>query len=94
MNCKPDDLVRYVGRIRRPNLYGWIGRTVKLISISDGDRVWVVDPPLPGGVVFYEGRPRRPEWVYDASLRPIRDPGDDAIDEMVLIVGKPEGVTA
>lgn len=27
--------------------------------------------------------------VWDGWLRPIRDPGDDAVDEMVLLVGKP-----
>ncbi len=30
----------------------------------------------------------------DRYLLPIRDPGDDAVDEMVLRAGKPEGVMA
>lgn len=37
----------------------------------------------------------RPERPYgDRLLRPIHNPGDDAVDEMVQIVGKPEGVKA
>jgi|GEM_PF-3476124 len=30
----------------------------------------------------------------DGLLRPIRDPGDDAVDEMVLRAGRPDGVAA
>jgi len=32
--------------------------------------------------------------IADCDLRPIRDPGEYAIDEMVLIAGKPQEVTA
>jgi hypothetical protein len=34
------------------------------------------------------------EKLNDCCLSPIRDPGDDAIDEMLLRVGMPEGETA
>jgi hypothetical protein len=32
--------------------------------------------------------------LTDSYLKPIRDPGDDAADEMVLRTGKPQEVTA
>jgi len=45
---------------------------------------WVVEPPCPNGH----------DCIVDAFLRPIRDAGDDATDEMVLIAGKPQEVSA
>lgn len=90
MNCKKGELVRYVGRIPRPNASGWIGRAVRQGPDFEGAATWFVDPPLPGGWVDC----CRPDWVKDSALRPIRDPGDDATDEMVLIAGKPQEVTA
>lgn len=62
-----------------------------------GDPCWICDSA--GDKLRYWAETR---WRYakkgicipDAWLRPIRDPGDDATDEMVLISGKPQEVTA
>lgn len=95
MRFKRGDLVRYVAPnyLNRPNVYGWIGQIVRYQRSATGADAWIVDPPLPGGIVLHDGVRRFPEWVSDASLAPIRDPGDDAVDEMTLLAGKPEGVT-
>lgn len=45
--------------------------------------IWLVDPPL-------EGVNGLAKHLPDAWLVPLRDPGDDAVDEMVVIAGKPE----
>jgi len=81
MNCKQGDLVRYVGSnpYNRPNVYGWIGLIVCSIADRNGDKCWVVNPPLPGGIVknsdssWSDGT-----WLFDSSCKPIRDnPGQD-----------------
>lgn len=61
--------------------------------IASGNHVWLVQAVGAlltcemGGI--YAQRP-----FSDFALRPIRDPGDDATDEMVERVGKPQEVTA
>lgn len=57
----------------------------------DGCPVWLFEAPehvrMAPLTCVISGAP-------DSILMPIRDPGDDAVDEMLLRVGKPEGVTA
>lgn len=84
MNCKPGDLAVLVRAIMDPSQLGKIVTIVQWDSEMGG---WTVEPPI-----VTDGRPWRA--VNDISLRPIRNPGDDATDEMVLIAGKPEQVTA
>jgi hypothetical protein len=48
---------------------------------------WCFDPP-----VMVNGDPRN--CALDRNMRPIRHPGDDAVDEMLLRVGLPEAETA
>lgn len=81
MNVQKGDLVRYVGNNprNRPNVYGWIGVAVKYTRDDAGEACWIVEPPLPGGMIH-----DRPGWsrdgsmVHGDSLRPIRnDPGQD-----------------
>lgn len=95
MRFKRGDLVRYVAPnyLNRPNVYGWIGQIVRYQRGKSGADAWIVDPPLPGGVIIHhDGIWKLPEWIADASLAPIRDPGDDATDEMLQLLGKPNEV--
>lgn len=80
MNCKQGDLARIVA----PDdpAHGYIVRCLYLVHHAlnaDGEVVqgdlWRVDPDVP----MTNGKPGN--CVRDANLRPIRDPGDDAVDE-------------
>ena len=104
MNCKPGDIAIVVGRRlptgdRMPE--SLIGRICKVekISIQSPPHipVWVLESQL----LITAKNDLLPHDVYaksmpDACLRPIRDPGDDAVDEMVqMFTAKiPEGVPA
>ena len=86
MNCKPGDLAICV-RSQVPERLGII--------------VEVVGPAADGAIGWWTVRvdgkpcPSPMGWkARDSSLRPIRPQPDDAIDEMVLIAGKPEQVAA
>lgn len=83
MNCEPGDLAvvirspdeRNIGLIVKvleahPYLFGW----------------WYVDTAGRGYAANRNGAPvsgSRRVRVRDTDLRPIRDPGDDAVDEML-----------
>jgi hypothetical protein len=94
MNCKPGDLAVVVRAVSTPEM---IGRYVicKRLAVGeepiDGqswqrlyrpDPVWIVEvagaDPIPWGSKMVRRRA-----INDAFLRPIRDPGDDAKDEML-----------
>jgi hypothetical protein len=88
LNCRPGDLAIITGAVG-PIDHLIVGRIVRVTHLDtpnhDGDPCW-----------FYEG-PKitvpHPQWgslvecsirsLADHLLRPIRDPGDDAVDEMV-----------
>lgn len=89
MNCKPNQLA-YVSD---PNALAY-GHYLTCLQAHpagfDGwdpkeGPVWLVDKPLPmrsywaGGYITYT--------YPDEALRPIKNPGDDAVDEMVQKVG-------
>lgn len=83
MNCKPGDLavVAYVTSNEIPR---HLGRIVRCLQLDGHFReAWITEPELEPG-----------RSVYDRVLRPIRDPGDDATDEMVQLLGKPTEVAA
>lgn len=95
MNCKPGDLAIVVSVKHGYENWaiGQVTRCVRFLGFSEGregvipDDCWEIEPLCgPLGHVYSR--------ISDSALRPIRDPGDDAIDEMVLIVGKPSEVTA
>lgn len=80
MNCKQGDLARIVAPGKPA--HGYIVRCVELRTHGKDyqgrvfqDDFWLVDPhvPMENGELGNAAR--------DANLRPIRDPGDDAIDE-------------
>lgn len=104
LNCKPGDLAVVVGlggsfanfndRIvevleRAPN-----GPIVKLPNgafSNGGERCWIVRFPSQVAMPLGGGKHEQTHYSVcpDKHLRPIRDPGDDAVDEMVLIAGAP-----
>ena len=86
MNCKPGDLAYTVAPViaeRRGRIY----QVVRASNMEDHIRLrygWSSDFPC-WVCIDAEG-----ETIYaDVSLRPIRDPGEDATDEMLLLVGRP-----
>lgn len=94
-NCKPNELaviVRYWEGCR-PSALGKVVLTVTLYddvrlvgadgTTRDMRNVWNVE---------YQGSNMRSErliGVPDFALRPIRDPGDDAVDETLIYAGDP-----
>lgn len=92
MNCKPNDVAVVVttcGWELCSNLLGSIVRVQRPVSNLDDEQSWT-----------YEGRRLRnkrgeeAECLPDAWLRPLRNPGDDAVDEVSLVRRKPEEETA
>jgi len=71
MNCKPGDLAVVV-RITDPRAKKHLGRIVRVTQMLPlgGEPLWWFEPVIDEFVL-----------AHDSSLRPIRDPGDDAQDE-------------
>lgn len=84
MNCKPGDLAVVVRARFDPS---HLGKIVSVVEWDDEAGGWKVDPPI-----MTAGIPWRA--VADHALRPIRDPGDDAVDEMIQRIGVSHGVPA
>lgn len=91
MNCRPGQLCRIVHN-RYTALGGIVDRFVTTVRLDGNSRFepsWI-----------YEGAPVRTrfgdvaECIPDSWLKPIDNPGEDEVDEMVRKVGAPEGVTA
>ncbi len=87
MNCKPGDLARIV----HPFTAHGVGRFVEVVRLSRhferlGGRDFRHLMPGPGwvcrgNVPADDGLVLKELVVADECLRPIRDPGDDAVDE-------------
>lgn len=77
MNGKPGELAIVVDSADGDQTFlGRVLTTVSLVEDVDGGRpAWLTDPlledPRDGMLIFW----------FDTSLKPIRDPGDDAVDE-------------
>lgn len=95
MNCKPGDIALVV--------YSTAGNRDKILTVERAatvedyrefgvwpwiDGIWVVDTPCRW--VDSAGRERFAPLMADIALRPLR-PGNGE-DEMLQLVGKPEGV--
>lgn len=85
MNCKKGEIAMYVGtQANLAHVRGHLFQCLEWVTDSEGRSGWLTDPhPTPQCV-----------GLRDEVLRPIRDPGPDAIDEMLLVCGKPREVTA
>lgn len=86
MNCKQGDLAVIVQAKLDARHLGKLVRCVRIASEwpKSDPPAWVIDPPLDS----------RFTQVYDYVLRPIRPQRNDATDEMIQLLGKPEGVRA
>jgi hypothetical protein len=87
---KPGDVVQVV----RPNRAcdePYRG-CVLVLDEFDGE-LWFTDPELPSLDPEVAGG----DWIvgwYEEELRLLRDPGDDAVDEMVALLRTPQEVTS
>jgi len=91
MNCQPNELCRVVHN-EFTALGGIAGRFVTVLKVELNARFepsWIYE-----GSRIVTSTGRVVQCIPDKWLKPIRDPGDDAVDEMVRKVGKPEGVPA
>jgi hypothetical protein len=91
MNCKPNDMAMVI-RSQYPDMLGRIIRVTTLLKLNDVPEEQV-------HAWLYEGDLRtdtggRIAAAEDCCLRPIRDPGDDAVDEMVELCGNATARTA
>lgn len=101
MNCRPGDLARIVGA---PSELGLNDRIVKiadapaflLAGIMHWDLEEAIFTTMQGfgvahntGRLWLPGERARVSRIPDRNLRPIRDPGDEAVDEMLVRVGVP-----
>lgn len=102
MNCRPGDLARVVvpGRF-----YGALVSVIEAAPVGTSFRLpcghlnlpceagdWVVEvlgSPVPVGLELGGTRLARFGATADANLKPIRDPGDDAVDETLIWAGDP-----
>jgi hypothetical protein len=85
MNCKKGDIAMYVGKAPElANIRGHLFRCMEWITDTDGREGWLTDPPPREG---HAG-------LRDHVLRPIRDPGPRAVDEMLVVCGVPREVAA
>jgi len=86
MNCKPGDMAMIKGG-RYPHLYGRIITVHNVVTGDERGPLWTYSGhlPVPGLIV---------DLVEDCFLTPIRDPGDDAVDEMVQLCGNATARTA
>lgn len=82
MNCKPGDIAIVVRCSKAPQN---IGRIVRCLSLRPGPwpPSWRIDPPLDVSSEF------DPWSIVDSALRPINDPGDDAVDEVLQLLPVP-----
>jgi hypothetical protein len=78
MNCKPGDLAVIVSSNDQRN----IGKMVTILRHYDrrAGSWWIASTSVLHGV-FSDWPPGAEVGQYDKNLRPIRDPGDDAVDE-------------
>jgi hypothetical protein len=107
MNCKPGDLARLVGFApdlkmndklvkladKEPVTIGGIAQW----ALAEKLRVQVpsaVRLRLSNGSVFHPGDIIHLSTLADKHLRPIRDPGDDAVDQTLVPGYVRDGVTA
>lgn len=100
MNCKPGDLAVVI-RCTDATQHA-LGAFVQVIEYWD-ERVytrafgidgwhttWRCKPASGGAIVNWQGKRCKTVAIPDFALRPIRDPGDDARDEMLRPIDQTE----
>ena len=94
MNCRPGDLAMVVGKCRiLPHMPGLptaymphvLVTVAELVPEQGLDPVWLLEEPVH---ITVDTHPKLTAHVMvlglpDSCLRPIRDPGDDAKDELI-----------
>ncbi|MGC4396010.1 hypothetical protein [Hydrogenophaga sp. T2] len=92
MNCKPGDLAVIVRASDRFE-HAWVGRVIRVTHLSGvgltGLPCWAYEGPRLHHRLFGDATA-----IADEVLRPLRDPGDDAVDEVLRRIGSPNEVTA
>ena len=94
MKCRVGDLCVVTNDLEEPANNG---RFVTIVGVADRCQYTVaVDwECVAATVVYLEGEWASRDFAYrDAELTPIRDPGEDATDEMVQLLGSPSAVPA
>lgn len=92
MNCRKGDIARIVGLPR--GLTEANDRFVRVVELAqigphvawriEGEVQFTIDADCwIHGHPFYKGERVAFDSIHDIFLRPIRDPGEDAVDEMV-----------
>jgi hypothetical protein len=91
MNCKPNDLAMVV-RSNYPAMLGRVIRVTTLLKLNDVPDEQVYAWLYEGDLFTDQGG--RIAAAEDCCLRPLRNPDDDAVDEMVQLVGNATARTA
>ena len=97
MNCRPGDLCRVLspGRSISCPLCGTSAIAVKpdiLVIVTEHDGIaWRLKEPIRVNVSLQCGAfiVAICTTIQDSALKPIRDPGDDAVDETLIYAGDP-----
>lgn len=86
MRCKQGDLAIIIGS-RNPEGRKFIGSIVKCVEHVhvNGIDWWMIEPGLTGH--------EQDSWS-DQNLRPIGNPGEDAVDQMLLVIQPPQTIEA
>jgi len=84
MNCKPGDLAIVVRKGKDAKCPPLLGAIVRIdVASPIWSDCWMTSPKI------IDARDGCIVHVQDAHLRPIRDPGDDAVDETLLRLPSP-----
>lgn len=93
MNCKPGDTARIIFTPEFPENQG---KLVHVESAGFYPGYWTATALCRISTANTNYDPRKREvgpghrlQIADCILRPVRDPGDDAVDEIILRLGKP-----
>lgn len=103
MNCEKGDIARIIGLPHSVSAANDRLVRVSELHVVDGVPYWRFEEPVKFrarsafiffGNTFSAGEKLALEGLNDVFLRPLRHPGDDAVDEMLLLARAPEAATA
>lgn len=96
MNCKPGDLAVIVPPYQDKEMLGLVVTVVRRVPPAARIQAKNGDVSMGGAGIGWrcEGHaPSLPCGIADECLRPLRNPGDDAVDESLLWLPSPGKVT-